>query len=254
MSDSIPATRDFRHQAILEALRANESVDVGNLARRFSVTEMTVRRDLRALDRAGKLSRVHGGARRPRAPEYETRAHDLSVEKRRIAAATSRLIPDGSVVGIDMGSTCYAVAEQLADRNDLIIVTYSLRIALAFQDSACQVIMLGGTLTDELTLVDGPDTHGVSSVNLDTLVLGCAGVTAQSVSCYNMAEANVRRSLISASSTVLLAADNTKFDRHGPFTYMATERADLIVTDEPNTRTRYADFPAQTRIVVADRL
>ncbi|WP_158706466.1 DeoR family transcriptional regulator, partial [Streptomyces sp. NRRL B-11253] len=51
-----------RHEAILETLQSRGRVDVTEVASRFSVSEVTVRRDLDQLAQAGILRRVRGGA------------------------------------------------------------------------------------------------------------------------------------------------------------------------------------------------
>ena len=51
-----------RQQEILRLARDGGRVDVLSLAEEFQVTAETIRRDLKALDRAGLLRRVHGGA------------------------------------------------------------------------------------------------------------------------------------------------------------------------------------------------
>ena len=51
-----------RHQEILQRARENGRVDVASLAAELDVTPETVRRDLTALERAGLVRRVHGGA------------------------------------------------------------------------------------------------------------------------------------------------------------------------------------------------
>ena len=51
-----------RYQAIADLLAADGRVDVVDIANRLGVAQETIRRDLRAMETAGKLQRVHGGA------------------------------------------------------------------------------------------------------------------------------------------------------------------------------------------------
>ena len=81
-----------RRQRILEAVR-NGSAHVGELAVAFGVSEMTVRRDLRDLERGGKLTRVHGGAVSVGAePSFAEIAVERLEQKDRIGAAAAALV------------------------------------------------------------------------------------------------------------------------------------------------------------------
>jgi len=51
-----------RRIKVLERIAADQAVEVSTLAREFGVSEMTIRRDLRRLDRDGFVRRTYGGA------------------------------------------------------------------------------------------------------------------------------------------------------------------------------------------------
>ena len=92
-----------RQQEILRLARDGGRVDVVSLAEQFQVTAETIRRDLKALDRAGLVRRVHGGAIpagrldfEPDLAERETTAAD---QKDSIAkAALAELPSEGTVI------------------------------------------------------------------------------------------------------------------------------------------------------------
>src|SRR5690242_11689158 len=84
--------RSTRQRAILKTLQQTRQVDVTELAQRFGVTGMTIRRDLAELDEAGQLHRVHGGATIRRAPAYGSRAVIQADEKGAIARVTAELV------------------------------------------------------------------------------------------------------------------------------------------------------------------
>jgi DeoR/GlpR family transcriptional regulator of sugar metabolism len=168
--------REDRHRHILETLRGAGKVDVVELAGSLGVSTMTIRRDLAELDTAGLLDRVHGGAVPRRAPAYGSRASAMRDEKAAIARAVANLVPQGASVGIDTGTTCHAVAEVLGRRDDLTVVTNSLHAAIEFRDSQSQVVVLGGILTPELSLVSGTAVQEPPAVHLDLLILGCGGI------------------------------------------------------------------------------
>ena len=217
---------------ILAVLQADRAVDVADLAGRFGVTEMTIRRDLAELDRAGQLRRVHGGAVLRAAPAFGSRADVMSGEKERIAELVAELVAEDESVGIDTGTTCRAVAARLADRNDLTVVTYSLHAASEFRQSAVRTMVLGGMLTPEMTLVNGAVADAPPSVHLNSLVLECGGLSAQpGVTHFDPAEVAVRRSLAQISDRVVLAADHTKCQRKTAIVFGALNAVDVLITD-----------------------
>src|SRR3954449_5704945 len=89
-------TRSVRQRDILQTLRETRQVDVPELAQRFGVSGMTIRRDLAELDEAGQLHRVHGGATIRRAPAYGSRTSVQAGEKAAIARAAAQLVEPGA--------------------------------------------------------------------------------------------------------------------------------------------------------------
>src|SRR4051794_13310674 len=83
-----------RRQEILNAVRSGTS-HVGALAAAFGVSEMTVRRDLRDLEREGKLTRVHGGAISSGEPSFAEVVVERLDQKNRIGAAAAALVAEG---------------------------------------------------------------------------------------------------------------------------------------------------------------
>jgi DeoR/GlpR family transcriptional regulator of sugar metabolism len=227
-------SRAARQREIVAALQMSRQVDVAALAERFGVSGMTIRRDLAELDGAGQLRRVHGGAVLRRAPAYGSRAGVMVQEKASIARAVAAQIGDGQAVGIDAGTTCHAVAAELAERDDLTVVTNSLHVAMEFRRSPSLVVVVGGVLTPELTLVNTGAADTPPRVHLDTLVLGCGGISAdRGLTYFDPAEVEVRRDLLSVADRVIVAADHTKFDRRTAIVLTSLDRVDVLVTDRP---------------------
>src|SRR5271170_6464522 len=110
------ALKEERQQHILKLLGSEGRVLAANLSSRYSVSEDTIRRDLRELARSGSLQRVHGGAlpRRAEAVPFVAR-QQLDIEsKSGIARAAAEMIRDGHVVLIDGGTTNLRIASYLA--------------------------------------------------------------------------------------------------------------------------------------------
>src|SRR6188508_434392 len=104
--NAVEDARSARQRDILKTLQQTRQVDASELAQRFGVSGMTIRRDLAELDEAGQLQRVHGGAIIRRAPAYGSRSSIRAPEKAAIARVVARLVERGAAVGIDSGTTC----------------------------------------------------------------------------------------------------------------------------------------------------
>src|SRR4029450_2393571 len=159
--------RSARQRAILKTLQQTRQVDVTELAQRFGVTGMTIRRDLAELDEGGQLQRIHGGAIIRRAPAYGSRASTRAPEKAAIARAVARLVEPPPPARIDPGTPCHAVAVELAHRTDLTVVTNALHAAITVREGGSRVMVLGGLLTPELSLVNPGPAHAPPKIHLD---------------------------------------------------------------------------------------
>ena len=245
--------RSARQDDILRTLQQTRQVDVAVLAQRFGVSGMTIRRDLAELDEAGHLHRVHGGAVIRRAPAYGSRSSTRAAEKSTIARAVADLVAPGSAIGIDSGTTCHAVAAELAPRSDLTVVTNAVYAAIAVRQGGSRVIVLGGLLTPEFTLVSSGSVQVPPQVHLDLLVLGCGGVSAdRGITYFDPAEVEVRRMLTGLADRVVLAADHSKFDRNVAMVLGPLDLVDVLVTDqEPPERLRNALETAGIDVIIA---
>ena len=139
-----------RHRQIIDLVSRRGYVSIADMARSLDVSEQTVRRDLFMLADRGLVIKVHGGAGIPEDRGdvgYDARRSRLSSEKRRIAAAIARQIPNGATIFIDIGTTMEAVAEALLRHTDLKIITNHITVAMTLsRQSEFQIILAGGIL------------------------------------------------------------------------------------------------------------
>ena len=147
-----------RYDSILAIVNSERSATVQELAERLNVSESTVRRDLTALDKIGRLIKVHGGAT---AVELEYSTRDLSMrekqslnyeEKEQIAAYAAKMIRPDDFVYIDAGSTTQLLVEKITELS-ATYVTNSISHASVLAAKGCTVFILGGrvkSVTDAL--------------------------------------------------------------------------------------------------------
>ncbi|MEZ3179983.1 DeoR/GlpR family DNA-binding transcription regulator [Streptomyces pimonensis] len=227
-----------RQQEILRLARDSGRVDVVSLAEAFEVTAETIRRDLKALDRAGLVRRVHGGAIpagrldfEPDLAERETTAAD---EKDRIArAALAELPVDGTLI-VDAGSTVARFAGALPAEVSLTVVTHSLPIAARLADHpGIQLHLVGGRVRHRTrAAVDAWALRAYAEIRADVLFVAANGFSAEhGLTTPDLAEAAVKRAAVAAARRVVLLADSSKHGQEHFARFGDLGDVDLLITD-----------------------
>jgi DeoR/GlpR family transcriptional regulator of sugar metabolism len=229
-----------RRIKVLERIAADQAVEVSSLARDFGVSEMTIRRDLRRLDRDGFVRRTYGGAttrvvRAAGAFEVTQSARMLhhAAEKRHIALRAAELTAGARVIFVGVGSTVEQFARLAAPGDGLLVITPSLVVASLFGTRRVQVIMSGGMVRqDELSCVGPAAVECVQRYNTDIAVIGAAGVSARrGITDLDDQEAGVIRAALERTERIVVLADGSKFGDVALSTVVPIERVSAIVTD-----------------------
>ena len=202
---------DERRRLIVEAVEREGKVLATDLAALYATSEDTIRRDLRELDRAGLLRRVHGGAVRAARAELSFRERLNADPKRKaaLAEAACQLVKPNEVVLIDAGSTNLRIACALPDGHASAIITNSPEIAVAIGGlQRTQVIMLGGTIHPPGSgFVGGIQTmRQVEELRPDLCLLGVCSVTAEDGICASTAEEGALKQVMAKVSSRIAAA------------------------------------------------
>jgi len=108
-------TQQRRHTIITE-LNHSGKVSVDQLAKQFSTSEVTIRKDLAALESSGLLLRQYGGAISLPTEIIENKNQQLSKQKVLIAKEAAKLIRDHNRIIIDSGRTTSALVKELEDK------------------------------------------------------------------------------------------------------------------------------------------
>ena len=252
-----------RKQRIGTLLETFGSVSVERLAQEFEVSHESIRRDLVAMERNGRLRRIHGGAVSLPAEQdasYGARSTVRLQEKRAIALAALALIKSGQTLFLDGGTTTAALAEELKSVPELNILTNSLQVATSMastqQRMGSRVFLLGGAIVHE-----PPETGGASTINdiyrfkADVALLSPFGVDVDGAA-TNFFEhtAEIARAMVANSASVVLIADHSKIGVTSRVRFCELDRVSAIVTDRKARR-----LPALAalstvvgRVIVAD--
>lgn len=230
-----------RRALIEQRVVSDGEIDFASLASEFQVSEMTIRRDVNALEDKGVVRAVKGGAialvGKSSEPTFETRAAQAATEKAHMAGAVLDLLRPHETVILDSGSTVLAVARALrGHQRELTVVTPSLLVAAELADDPGTTVLLAGgqVRAGELSLI-GTETEATFGLyNCDAYVMGIAGVDARrGITEYHREEANVKKAAMAASDRVIVVADMTKLGRVQLMNVAAFTDIDAIVTDGP---------------------
>jgi len=201
-----------RKQLILEKLEAEGQVQSTALSLFFSVSEDTIRRDLRELAAEGRLQRVHGGAL-PASSAIAPFAERQSVKmdaKKRVARRGAQLISPGQVVIIDGGTTTSELITFLPPDLRVTVVTHSPGIALGLVNHPCiEVILIGGRLyKPSIVTVGAAAIEGINNIHADLFFMGVTGVHPEAgLTTGDYEEACIKRAFSGrAAETVVLAS------------------------------------------------
>jgi DeoR/GlpR family transcriptional regulator of sugar metabolism len=231
-----------RQEHIARILQEHGRARVGDLAARFHVSAVTIRKDLVVLESEHRLVRTHGGAiaidrSRPELA-FEIRERLQSDEKQLIGAAGAALVHDGESIVMDASTTALSVARHLKARggwSQLTVITNGLRIASELAGHpGIIVLMLGGRVRWEALSVVGQLGDGLfSRINVQKAFLGAAGFTLESgLSDATDEEAQIKRSMVAAAREVIAIVDHTKWERAAFATFCPTDKVGIVLTDE----------------------
>jgi len=250
-------TLSFRHTEILEILRSEGRVVVDDLARRFSVTHQTIRRDLSDLAEAGHLDRVHGGAV-PRTGManigYEERRRMNEAAKAAIAEACAATIPDNSSVILNLGTTTEAVARALLGHRNLTVITNNMNVAnILIANPGCEIIVAGGALRrSDGGLVGDLTSQFFEQFKVDIAVIGASAVDMDGdLLDFDLAEVRVSKAILRQSRKRFLVTDSSKFLRSAPVRLASLAELDVFFTDSPlpgDLAQRCKDWQTEIRV------
>jgi DeoR/GlpR family transcriptional regulator of sugar metabolism len=233
-----------RRREILARLSLDGKVIVSELARDFSVTEETIRRDLERLDREGLVSKTYGGA-----VSKQNMALDLpyniregvNVEQKQIISdKIAEMVRDGERIMLDSSSTALYALKKIKDKRNLTIITNSVKILIELADKAdWTVLSTGGVLKrGALSLTGSSAEKMINSYHVDTAICSCKGLDMElGVTDSNESDSLIKQAMFAAAERRILALDSEKFDKKSFVKVCDCQEIDCIVTDrEPSEK------------------
>ena len=223
-----------RRTWMLSTLRSVGFLSVTDLARQLGVSQMTIRRDLHALENDGHVRLVHGGASlTPGAPLGSGSAEDAEARER-VAAHAVDSVSDTDTIAIDAGATGHAVARALPETFSGCVISHSLPVLQCLSTRRLErVVALGGELLAGRHAFVGPTTEAATAqLRVRTFFLTPCGIDARGLYAASPAEASVQRQLMDIADEVVLVVTREAFRTSAPARIAPLGRLARLVTDQ----------------------
>ena len=244
-----------RQNKILLLLKESGTVSIGEIAERFAVSEMTVRRVLYKLADAGLVIRTPGGAMVAPSGSMERtfleRSANMSGAKDALGRAAAGLVHDGETVVLDSGTTTRCIARYLAAKRNLVVVTTSLAVLEELAGSAgVQVRLTGGAYRRSSHDLSGNAViESLGDINADKVFFGAAALSfRKGVMNY---DADMPRAFLHAGKQRILAMDSSKLGLEAVYRLCPVESCDLVITDSGVKSADLARLRKLTKVLVA---
>jgi len=224
-----------RRHAILALLAERGEVSVDELAKGFATSEVTIRKDLAALEKNGLLLRRYGGAVPMPQELIAESGQPVSKYKQAIARAAVACIREHARIIIDSGSTTAAMIPELGHKPGLLVMTNSLNVANALRELEHEPVLLmtGGTWDPHSESFQGQVAEQVlRSYDFDQLFIGADGIDlARGTTTFNEL-LGLSRVMAEVAREVIVMAEADKVGRKIPNLELPWSSIHTLITDE----------------------
>ena len=223
-----------RYDTILDYLKRNKRATVAQLSSLVYVSEATMRRDLRDMQRLGLLKRVHGGAIYSEATDEVAIAVRQNVniqEKEETAFIAISALPEYETLFVDNSSTCLALVMRM-NLTHKVVVTNGFRIASALlENDQVRIIMPGGELRKNTDFAGSMTCAALRDFHFDLMLCSCAAISPEGAYETSLAVKDLKRTAMELSERCVLLADRTKFQATAPYRTAGLRNFDRIFTN-----------------------
>ena len=229
---------DQRRETIVRQLHHHEVLSVHQLTELLGCSHMTVRRDVAALEQAGRVYAVPGGVRIAShlvsEPSHQAKSVSEQPQKRAIAERAAALLKPGMTIYLDAGTTTAGLVPHLLKLQDMTVITNDFRIVLRLADAPrIAVVHTGGVLDHK----NGSSIGPLAAATLRQLVADIAFLSTSSwdlergITTPSAPKVEVKRAAMAVASQKVLLATSGKYGTYGTYRVAALDTFDLVITD-----------------------
>ncbi len=247
-----------RIQQILELLEEHKAMSVRTLSETFSVSEMTIRRDLETLKKNNAIERSYGRASiqhqsRP-VPIDNGEYYDITMEqikhiseKESIAKYAAGLIEPQDVIIIDSGTTTYRFSKYIPQDIEITALCYTFGILAELRKhSGINIIFSGGYYHPEDQMFTSKENvEFIRGLRANKSFISASGFHGSlGITCIHSHEVENKKAAIASSASRILLMDSSKFGLVRPSYFSSLSEINILVTD--------SGIPREWRQIVAD--
>lgn len=241
-------------------IKVNGEVRSKELAKQFGVSTMTISRDLNELEKEGEINLIYGGATYK---ENSILEKPMSIkelaninEKKAIGNYCNKIIPSGSLVFIETGTTTLAAAKEIFQKKNCTFYTNSLLVMNSLSNyEEINLYSVPGKYRDLSQGFLGIQVSDfIQNFNFDYCLIGAEGISVTSgVTLLDNNDAFTKRAVMKRSKCKILVADSSKFGKDYGYKIGDVHDFDYIVTDNGIDEKTYQDIKELTKIVAVNQ-
>jgi|SRR5690554_2719285 len=222
-----------RIQQLSERLAQEGALSIVKEARRFSVHEMTIRRDFESLELQGLARRVRGGIVLPQGDVFSVRMHQAKRAKEQIARKLQSLVPDDSAIGVDASTTLVYFVRGIRASGLSVVTNGWTTFDELNRRSGVRAFLTGGESEEHNASLVGPlAVRSIEGFHFSRIFLSATSLAPDSgTSEPTLLQAEVKRAMVTVGSHVVVAVDSSKLDTTSAVRALSFTDIDLLVTE-----------------------
>ena len=228
-----------RRDDICELLKEKNILSMNELSSILNIPKITIRRDLDYLANKKRIKKIYGGAIIERAKDYEPpymiRSLEMREEKKAIGKLAASLIPENSLIFIDVGTTLLELAKNLPTDKNITVITHWIPVAQELGKRMFpNLFLLGGKVScREMSIIGNYPLQFLDNFNIEICFIGVGGVSIDhGLTDYTLEEIEIKKQMIRRAKKRIVLADHSKFDRLAPIKICGLSDIDTIITSE----------------------
>lgn len=229
-----------RLNSMEEHIHEYGNVSLDDLAKKFNISINTVRRDVEELLERGTIKKVYGGVTSTIATQVlhiSDRENTNTAAKQNIGKVVSQLIDNDATVFIDSGTTPAQVLQYLGQKNNITVITNSLKaMHEASKYPNIKLLGIGGLYSPfKGTFVGSNTLEEITKLNFDIVLLGATCVSIESgLTINSFFEVDIKKYLLKHySNHTVLMADTNKYDKTALHSFGSFTDIKIVAAEKP---------------------
>ena len=225
-----------RLHKIVDMVNSQGIITVNEIINELKVSDMTVRRDLDELDKAGKIVRIHGGAQSISYSNQElshTEKQELQIDEIRIIANLAFYYVDVvDTIFIGTGKNIELLAQYLINKRIRIITNNYAVFEILKQSDSADILLTGGDFRRNTGALVGPLTNtNLKRLNFTKAFISANGIHNESICTYSIEEGEAQEIALNNSRTKYILADHKKLNKDDFYVFYNLHDVDYLITD-----------------------